>query len=317
MGTTPSEEEIHAGLHARLIHHLPNQYRARVAVVGCGSVGSNMATLLARSGIQDLLLVDPDPVAPENLSRTTYVATDIGDPKPAALARHLRSIAPYITVDAHAVDVTELDPEILAAVDLTVLAADHPAAEAWLVHHLYAAGVPHVSAKLYAKADAGEIVYVVPDRGTACIRCATGAANDTARGGSVNYGTGRLDGEPALGPDIVAVCARATKVALAILARKSGNPLADWITPLLDQRRTLHLGSSVDGWGIFEQIAHPPLDGPFASVWVQTSPTEDCGVCGTKPVPPGPPLHSLVVPENVHAIIDDLAAGDARTDESD
>ena len=55
-----------------------------------------------------------------------------------------------------------------------VMATDDPTAEAWHSHVLYDAGIPYVSAKLFARADAGEIAFVVPDAGTACLACATG-----------------------------------------------------------------------------------------------------------------------------------------------
>ena len=90
--------------------------------------------------------------------------------------------------------------ECLRGVDLAVMATDDPSAEAWHSHVLYFLGTPHVSAKLFAKADAGEITLVVPAEGTACLACATGMVADSCRRGDASYGTGRLDGEPALGP---------------------------------------------------------------------------------------------------------------------
>lgn len=43
--------------------------RLRVAVVGCGGTGSAVAVLLARAGIERLLLIDPDIVTDTNLNR--------------------------------------------------------------------------------------------------------------------------------------------------------------------------------------------------------------------------------------------------------
>ena len=52
---------------------LPNSYAAlagqSVAVVGCGSLGSKIATSLARSGVRRFLLVDDDILVPANLVR--------------------------------------------------------------------------------------------------------------------------------------------------------------------------------------------------------------------------------------------------------
>lgn len=305
--------EVRAGIEARLGHHLPARAPWRVAVVGCGSVGSNVAEQLVRSGISDLTLIDPDHVGPENLSRSVYAAADIGRPKPAALAARLRSIAPDVRIAQWHGEVTAVDPTALTSADLVVLAADDSASEAWLAHLLYDAGVPHISAKLFARADAGELVVVVPDRRTACTRCATGASGTAGgRSGAVDYGSGRLVGELALGPDIVAVCARAAKAVLAVLARDTDGPLASWIGPLLEAQRTLHLGASVDGWGVFAQCAQPPMDGPFASLWVRTASRPDCGVCGPERVAPGSPLTALAVSPELDELLDAELAAAAR-----
>ena len=293
-------------LEARLAHHLPTRAPWNVAVVGTGSVGSNIAEMLVRSGIHHLTLVDPDDVAPENLSRTVYDASQIGQPKVTALSSCLASITPDIAVSTYETSIDEVPNHVWSDSDLVVMATDDAAAEAWLSHTLYAAGVPQVSAKMFAKADAGEIALVVPDRGTACLRCATGANGESTRGNTVDYGTGRLVAELALGPDIIATCARAAKVILAVLSRDTDGPLADWVNPLLEQHRTLHLGSTVDGWGVFEHVARPPLDGPFASLWVRTESRPDCTVCGDHPEPPAAPVKPIDVPDALDSVIDSL-----------
>ena len=45
--------------------------QARVVIVGCGATGSALASLLARSGVGSLRLVDRDYVEPSNLQRQT------------------------------------------------------------------------------------------------------------------------------------------------------------------------------------------------------------------------------------------------------
>ena len=77
-----------AGIRARLGYHLQESAPPHhVAVLGCGSVGSTIADLLVRSGVRALTLVDPDTVSPENLSRSVYATSDVGQPKAKALAR--------------------------------------------------------------------------------------------------------------------------------------------------------------------------------------------------------------------------------------
>src|ERR1700756_2540166 len=68
---------------------------ARVAIVGCGALGSVQAEILARAGIGHLRLIDRDFVEASNLQRQfLYDESDAKDalPKAAAAARHLARI---------------------------------------------------------------------------------------------------------------------------------------------------------------------------------------------------------------------------------
>jgi hypothetical protein len=46
-------------------------YEARLAMIGCGALGSHIIDLLSKSGIQNLYLIDNDKLMPENLARHT------------------------------------------------------------------------------------------------------------------------------------------------------------------------------------------------------------------------------------------------------
>ncbi|KAL6521365.1 hypothetical protein OROGR_017934 [Orobanche gracilis] len=72
-----------------------------VVVIGLGGVGSHAASMLARSGVGKLLLVDFDQVSVSSLNRHA-VATreDVGNPKALCLKKHLLTIFPECHVDA-------------------------------------------------------------------------------------------------------------------------------------------------------------------------------------------------------------------------
>ena len=70
--------------------------RARVAVVGLGGLGSNIAIMLTRMGIGYLHLIDFDKVDVSNLHRQQYFVEQIGLYKTEALANTLRKINPHI-----------------------------------------------------------------------------------------------------------------------------------------------------------------------------------------------------------------------------
>ena len=74
---------------------------AKVAVVGCGGVGSAAADYLARSGIGYLRLIDQDIVDLSNLHRLHGAsASDIYQPKAEVIANALSRNMPWLKVEA-------------------------------------------------------------------------------------------------------------------------------------------------------------------------------------------------------------------------
>ncbi len=80
---------------------------ARVAVVGLGGLGSNIAILFARMGISHLHLIDFDKVDVSNLHRQQYFVEQVGLCKTEALASTLRKINPYIKLKLSCVKLDE------------------------------------------------------------------------------------------------------------------------------------------------------------------------------------------------------------------
>lgn len=65
----------------------------RVAVVGLGGTGSPTATLLARSGVGELILIDGDNLEKSNMNRVRgYRANDIGKSKALSLSEYIDSL---------------------------------------------------------------------------------------------------------------------------------------------------------------------------------------------------------------------------------
>ncbi|MGW1341371.1 HesA/MoeB/ThiF family protein [Kribbella sp. NPDC002412] len=71
----------------------------KVAVVGAGGTGSAVAEQLARLGVGDLLIVDPDVIEDTNITRVYGSSpSTVGKPKAPSLADHVRTIAPDVAV---------------------------------------------------------------------------------------------------------------------------------------------------------------------------------------------------------------------------
>jgi molybdopterin/thiamine biosynthesis adenylyltransferase/proteasome lid subunit RPN8/RPN11 len=252
----------------------------KVIIAGLGSGGSRIATTLVRSGVQRQVLVDPDLVSEENLSRSEYAACDVGLPKTEALAARLSSINPAVELELHRAGISTLDlKELLADADLAIGATDDPIGQAALAYSAYAAGVPFIAAGLYERAEAGEIVLVVPARRSPCHYCQTGRSSGEAMPDH-DYGTGRLKGEVALAPLIDRVTTVVTEHAIGLLAGGEV-PAGRKTAALLDQGRTLCI--------LFNDPSHPLSHGAFdrpyqsggpATMWLPTASNPECGLCG-------------------------------------
>lgn len=96
-------------------HFAPEQLArlssARVGIAGAGGLGSNAALMLARSGVEDFLLIDHDLVEPSNLNRQQFWPRHLGRPKVEALAELLRELNPQIRLE---LSTTRLDENTLA-----------------------------------------------------------------------------------------------------------------------------------------------------------------------------------------------------------
>lgn len=69
--------------------------RFRLAIVGCGAVGSHLAETLARMGYRNFVLIDHDRVDVDNLGSQAYSVSDQGNTKVDALAYRLHMLIPH------------------------------------------------------------------------------------------------------------------------------------------------------------------------------------------------------------------------------
>ena len=138
MGELISQEELDRAFDARFPKEMQVKLRsAKVAIAGLGGLGSNIAVMLARSGIGKLLLVDFDVVDVTNLNRQMYFIPQLGKPKTEALPEILRQINPYLTYEAVCVKVTpENVKELFSDYPIVCEAFDKPDVKAMLTEQI-------------------------------------------------------------------------------------------------------------------------------------------------------------------------------------
>ena len=131
-------EQLDQAFDARFPEEMRTKLRnARVAVAGLGGLGSNIAVMLARSGVGELLLVDFDTVDVTNLNRQMYLIPQLGKPKAEALPEILYQINPYLTYRSVCIKVTPGNvKELFSEYPIVCEAFDKPDQKAMLVREL-------------------------------------------------------------------------------------------------------------------------------------------------------------------------------------
>ena len=73
--------------------------KAKIAIIGCGGLGSAAAVYLAASGIGHLHLIDYDKIDLSNLHRQVFYRRDqVGKSKAKILTAYIQEISPYVDV---------------------------------------------------------------------------------------------------------------------------------------------------------------------------------------------------------------------------
>ena len=147
-------------------HDFSNKH---VAIVGVGSVGSEVARLLGRLGAR-LTLIDAAAVSVFNPQRQWFSTSEIGAPKVVALRSRLAR-ATALNVDANEAVLSDLIASDRP--DYVVLSTGthhHHALARTLMQH----GIPHVVTCAYPQARFFEVLIVDPTRGTPCYDCYRG-----------------------------------------------------------------------------------------------------------------------------------------------
>ena len=133
-----TKEELDRAFDARFPVWMKEKLNAaHVAVAGLGGLGSNIAVMLARSGVGHLFLVDFDVVDVTNLNRQMYRTKDIGRPKTEALTEILGEINPYLDIKTRQIKVSPDNvKELFDGYPIVCEAFDKPDMKSMLVSEL-------------------------------------------------------------------------------------------------------------------------------------------------------------------------------------
>lgn len=156
--------------------------RLKIGVVGCGGIGSVVATLLAHSGILDFVLVDFDHAEPSNLPRllgATVVDAHKGLLKTVIAERSIRAVCPSARVRRYEMAIE--DPALLGALiglDAIICGTDDTTSRAYLnqLCHQHYVPILDLGVQFVVEPASGQIVSNVGKvhlmcPGDVCLQC--------------------------------------------------------------------------------------------------------------------------------------------------
>lgn len=275
----------------------------RVLLLGCGSMGGDIAMHLAMAGVGGLVLVDHDRVEASNLSRLRdAVIADVGRLKVDVLAERINGKNPCCSVKKVTKDITkdtELMVELLADVDIAVVSTDNRISRILFANGLQIANKPCIFTRCSTRAESGDCFISRP--GEACYECLYGSvrgAPEEVDDFESAKKSGRLAAYctpeemhdfailPGISTDISAITAFAARMTIWELARSfDENPFAKFMEEFSAFNYFLYVNRRekyfcTDAWAPFDKSAHRPC--PQRWYGASISRRADCTSCGDR-----------------------------------
>lgn len=142
----------------------------RVAVIGCGALGSHLVEELGRMGVGRIRIVDPDIVEESNLTRTSlFMTKDLYKPKSLICGERVKEIYEEVQTET-LVDLLTPDNalKLLDGVDVALDGLDDTYSRLLLNDAIISLGIPFVHGGV--SSTSGSAMLIHPGK-TACLSC--------------------------------------------------------------------------------------------------------------------------------------------------
>lgn len=211
-----------------------------VAILGLGSGGSKCAENLARTGMENFILVDlaSEKLEKVNLPRHIGFERDIGKPKTTVTSRILKLINRNVRVRIEHFDIAKDEEKlarVVSACDLVMACPGDPAANALINKVCLELKKPVVFAGVFEKGKGGYVFALDPaDKDAACFSCLFGMtsipdSNNVIRQAARNYGIeeSQLHAQQGLCLDTSQIAILQTRLALCMLLKDTEHDVAN------------------------------------------------------------------------------------------
>jgi proteasome lid subunit RPN8/RPN11 len=195
-------------------YDLARMARSRVVAVGTGGAAGFIEDL-ARCGVGEFVLIDPDVVADCNIATQQTYGKDVGRPKVGVLAGRLRDVNPAVRVREVPMSLHDLDDGAMRdlcreplgrrvpVVTLLCGLTDSFFAQARINALALHLGLPSLCAQVWREGRGAEITFTYPGLTPACHRCilapryraylSEGYVNEVTSAGTPIFATSRLN----------------------------------------------------------------------------------------------------------------------------
>ena len=274
-----------------------------VMLLGCGSMGCDIAMHMAMAGVGQIILADPDRVEASNLSRLREaIIADVGRRKVDMLEERILGKNPACKVVKVGEDITKDSARmdaLLAAADVAVVSTDNRASRILFARALHAAGRPCVFTRCSTRAESGDCFISRPEE--ACYEClygTLGAGADEVDDWAAAKKAGRLAAYctpkdmndftilPGISVDISSITSFASRLVLWELSKSKGEDQFSRFSEefsafnffLFVNRREKFFKN--DSWAPFDESENKPC--PQRWYGAKVPKREDCACCGSR-----------------------------------
>jgi proteasome lid subunit RPN8/RPN11 len=215
-GPAPDAAALRAAAFDRVgdVYDLTRMAKARIVAVGVGGAASFIEDL-ARAGVGEFVLIDPDVVTESNIATQQVYLSDLGRLKVSALGQRLRDINPTMRVREISASLDELDDPVMRGlcqdpiggpaplVTLLCGLTDNFFAQARINALALHLAVPSLCAQVWREGRGAEVTFTYPGLTPACHRCmlasryraylSDGYVNNVTSRGTPIFATSRLN----------------------------------------------------------------------------------------------------------------------------